>query len=58
MSFFGSEMGEARAREARAVVVSAPGAWERLVDTDNALVLISNFDDAEIASALRKGTAL
>jgi hypothetical protein len=40
---------------ARAVIVSASGAWDRLVDSDNALVLIPNFDDADIASALRKG---
>ena len=40
---------------ARAVIVSAPGAWERLVDSDNALVLIPNFDDADITSAVRKG---
>jgi hypothetical protein len=30
---------------ARAVIVSAPGAWDRLVDSDNPLVLIPNFDD-------------
>jgi hypothetical protein len=40
---------------ARAVIVSAPGAWDRLVDSDNALMLIANFDDADISSALRKG---
>jgi hypothetical protein len=40
---------------ARAVTVSAPGAWDRLVDSDNALVLIPNFDDADITSAVRKG---
>jgi hypothetical protein len=48
----GDEVDELRAR---AVIVSAPGAWDRLVDSDNALVLIPNFDDADIASALRKG---
>ena len=35
--------------------MSAPGAWDRLVDSDNPLVLIPNFDDADIASALSKG---
>jgi hypothetical protein len=40
---------------ARAVIVSAPGAWDRLVDSDHSLVLIPDFDDADIASALRKG---
>lgn len=48
----GDEVDELRAR---AVIVSAPGAWDRLVDSDNALVLIPNFDDADIMSALRKG---
>jgi hypothetical protein len=48
----GDEVDELRAR---AVIVSAPGAWDRLVDSDNALVLIPNFDDADIAGALRKG---
>ena len=48
----GDEVDELRAR---AVIVSAPGAWDRLVDSDNALVLIPNFDDADIASALSKG---
>ena len=43
------------ALRARAVIVSAPGAWDRLVDSDNALVLIPNFDDADIASARSKG---
>ena len=53
-SFFGDgdEIGELRAR---AAIVSASGAWDRLVDTDNALVLIPDFDDADIASAVRKG---
>ena len=35
--------------------MSAPAAWDRLVDSDNALVLIPNFDNADISSALRKG---
>jgi hypothetical protein len=39
---------------ARAVIVSAPGAWDRLIDSAHNLVLIPNFDDADIASALRK----
>jgi hypothetical protein len=51
----GDEVDELRAR---AVIVSAPGAWDRLVDSDNALVLIPNFDDADIMSALRKGHGL
>jgi hypothetical protein len=40
---------------ARAVIVSAPGAWDRLVDSAHGLVLIPDFDDADIASALSKG---
>lgn len=40
---------------ARAVIVSAPGAWDRLVDSAHSLVLIPNFDDADIAPALRNG---
>jgi hypothetical protein len=47
----GDEVDELRAR---AVIVSASGAWDRLVDSDNPLVLIPNFDDADITSALRK----
>jgi hypothetical protein len=43
------------AERSRAVIVSASGAWDRLVDTDNALVLVADFDDADVASALRKG---
>jgi hypothetical protein len=46
---------EIDALRARAVIVSAPGAWERLIDSDHSLVLIPNFDDADIASALMKG---
>jgi hypothetical protein len=46
---------EVDALHARAVIVSAPGAWERLVDSDNPLVLIPNFDDADIVSARNKG---
>jgi hypothetical protein len=42
----GDEVDELRAR---AVIVSAPGAWDRLVDSDSALVLIPSFDDADIA---------
>jgi len=48
----GAEVDELRAR---AIIVSGSGAWDRLVDSDNPLVLIPNFDDADIASALRKG---
>jgi len=46
---------EADALRARAVIVSAPGAWERIVDSAHSLVLIPNFDDADVASALAKG---
>ena len=46
---------EIDAVRARAVIVSAPGAWDRLVDSAHGLVLIPNFDDADIASALTKG---
>ena len=40
---------------ARAVIVSAPGAWDRLVDSAHGLMLIPSFDGADIASALSKG---
>ena len=43
------------ALRARAVIVSAPGAWNRLLDSPHGLVLIPNFDDADIASARRPG---
>jgi hypothetical protein len=43
------------ALRARAVIVSAPGAWNRLLDSPHGLVLIPNFDDADIASARSKG---
>jgi hypothetical protein len=43
------------ALRARAVIVSAQGAWDRLVDSAHGLVLIPDFDDADIASALSKG---
>jgi hypothetical protein len=46
---------EADELRARAVIVSAPGAWDRLVNTKSALILIPNFDDADIAGAFRKG---
>jgi hypothetical protein len=46
---------EVDALRARAVIVSAPGAWDRLVDSAHSLVLIPNFDDADLASALSKG---
>jgi hypothetical protein len=48
----GDEVDELRAR---AVIVSAPGAWDRLVDSDNPLVLIPNFEDADIMAALSRG---
>ena len=40
---------------ARALIVSVPGAWDRMVDSAHGLVLIPNFDDADVASALSKG---
>jgi hypothetical protein len=40
---------------ARAVVVSSPVAWDRLIDSGHPLVLIANFDNADLAGALRKG---
>jgi hypothetical protein len=40
---------------ARALVVSGPGAWERLVDSGHSLVLIPTFDDADLSSAVSKG---
>jgi hypothetical protein len=40
---------------ARAVIVSAPGVWDRLVDSAHSLVLVANFDDADLASALGNG---
>ena len=43
------------ALRARAVIVSAPGAWDRLIDSPHSLVLIPNFEDADVASALTKG---
>src|SRR5262249_5646172 len=46
---------EIDALRARAVIVSASGAWDRLVDSAPSLVLIPNFDDADIAAALGKG---
>lgn len=46
---------EIDALRTRALVVSAPGVWDRLVDSIHGLVLIPNFDDADLASALSKG---
>jgi hypothetical protein len=46
---------EVDALRARAVVVSAPHTWDRLVDSAHGLVLIPDFDDADIASARSKG---
>jgi hypothetical protein len=38
----------------RALVVSDARAWDRLVDSDHALVLIPTFDEADISAALRR----
>jgi hypothetical protein len=46
---------EIDAARSRALIVSAPGAWDRLVDSAHSLVLIPSFDDADIASALSRG---
>ena len=40
---------------ARALVVSRAGTWDRLVDSGRGLVLVADFDDADLGSALRKG---
>ena len=40
---------------ARALVVSAAGAWDRLVDSGHGLVLVPSFDDADLGAALRNG---
>ena len=39
----------------RALVVSDAHAWDRLVDSDHALVLIPTFEDADVSAALRRG---
>ena len=40
---------------ARAIVVSAAGAWDRLVDSDAGLVLIPTFEEPDVSTALSKG---
>jgi len=40
---------------ARALIVSGSGAWDRLVDSAAALILIPTFEDADVSTALRKG---
>jgi len=39
----------------QALVVSDAHAWDRLVDSDHALVLIPTFGDADVSAALRRG---
>ena len=39
----------------RALVVSDAHVWDRLVDSDHALVLIPTFEDADVSAALRRG---
>ena len=39
----------------QALVVSDAHAWDRLVDSDDALVLIPTFEDADVSAALRRG---
>ena len=40
---------------ARSVVVSAAGAWDRLVDSDAGLVLIPTFEEPDVSTALSRG---
>ena len=40
---------------ARALIVSGAGAWDRLADSDAALVLIPTFEEPDVATALRNG---
>lgn len=40
---------------ARSVVVSAAGAWDRLVDSDTGLILIPTFEEPDIPTALNRG---
>jgi hypothetical protein len=40
---------------ARALIVSAPGAWGRLVDSDIPLVLIPTFEEPDVATAISNG---
>jgi hypothetical protein len=50
-----SDANDIDALRARSVIVSSSAAWSRLVDSAEGLVLIPNFDDANIASALTNG---
>jgi hypothetical protein len=40
---------------AKALVISSPGAWGRLVDSDSPLVLMPIFEEPDVATALRRG---
>jgi hypothetical protein len=40
---------------AKALVVTGPGAWGRLVDSDSPLVLMPTFEEADVATALSRG---
>jgi hypothetical protein len=40
---------------AKALIVSRPGAWGRLVDSDSPLVLMPTFEEPDVATALRCG---
>jgi hypothetical protein len=40
---------------ARSVVVSSPGAWDHLVDSDVGLVLVPTLEDPDVSTALSRG---
>jgi hypothetical protein len=40
---------------ARSLVVSGPGAWERLADSSLGLVLVPTFDNPDVSTALSRG---
>ena len=40
---------------AKALVVTGPGSWGRLVDSDSPLVLMPTFEEADVATALSRG---